>query len=178
MNASFRNCTVSATIGLFLALGCAGDRGSTKSPAVRQCGSLRPGEAHQTLLNRENVEAVEPLAEQPLVFRPTPLKTAAAEQKAKTVGVRIRMRPAFGLTAERLQLLATCDSMNVDPAAHDPNCPFAVKGTSVTVRSTGTGFAVEVESADPATVEELLRRSQALAGANGARTNAAQTEAP
>lgn len=178
MDASLRNCTMMAVIGLWLQMGCSAARDAPKGPAGRQCDALRRGEAHQTLLNRGNLESVEPLVEQPTVFRPSPLKKAAAEERARTIGVRIRMRPAFGLTAERLQLLASCDSSNVDPVEHDPDCPFAVKGTSVTVRSTGVGFAVEIEATDAATVQELLRRSQALAGPNTPRSDALPAQAP
>lgn len=146
MHAALRDCTMMPTVGLVLLVSCcSADRLDARAPSIRPCGSLLTGEAHKTLLNRENVEAVEPLAKQPLVLRPTPLKTAAAEQKARTIGVRIPDASGFRLDGRTAATPRHLDSMNVDPSAHDPNCPFALKGTSVTVRSTGTGFAVEVE---------------------------------
>jgi hypothetical protein len=43
-----------------------------------------------------------------------------------------------------------------------PYCPLVPKGITAKVESTGNGFAVRIESQDPNTAQEVLRRAQAL----------------
>lgn len=152
-----------------LAAGCSTETGA-KAPSADRCQGVGRAEPHQILLDGNNIQSIATLKEEPFVARPSPLKTAAAEQKAKVIGVRVVWRPASGLTAERLSLLAHCDRHSRETtllATHEPNCPFAVSGTSTTVTSTGMSFAADIIARDPEAVNEVVARANALAKANG-----------
>ena len=45
-------------------------------------------------------------------------------------------------------------------------CPLVLKGVKATVSSVGDGFAVDVTSEDPKTVELILQRAEALKAPN------------
>lgn len=155
---------------LLLTTGCSTEPRSAKAPSADTCQGVGRGEPHEILLAGRNIESVATLKEEPFVARPTPLKTAAAESKAKVVGIRIVWRAAMGIAGERLSLLAHCDRHNPEPspvATHEPTCPFAVKGTSTTVTSTHMGFAADIVASDPEAVNEIIQRGEALAKANG-----------
>lgn len=159
-------------VGLsLLAVGCSTDRSAAKAASADRCQGVGPTEPHQILLNSNNIQSIAALREEPFVARPSPLKTAAAERNAKVIGVRIVWRPRMGITAERLSLLAHCDRHSLKSSrvpTHEPTCPFAVKGTSTTVTSTGMAFAADIEASDPDAVNELVHRADALAKASGA----------
>ena len=153
-----------------LVAACSTEPSGAKAPSADTCQGVGRAEPHQILLDSKNIESVATIKEKPFVARPSPLKTAAAEHNAKVVGVRIVWRPASGITAERLSLLAHCDRHSPDPsfvATHEATCPFAVKGTSTTVTSTGMGFAADIIANDPEAVNEVVQRADALAKASG-----------
>jgi len=87
-------------------------------------------------------------------------------QPSTLVGATITFRAVPGLTAEWLQRIVDCHLARNNSVANDmpemSDCPLAPKGVTATVRSAGAGFAVTVESNDPATAKEVLRRAQAL----------------
>lgn len=155
---------------LLLAAGCSTQATTAKTPSADRCQGVASGEPHQILLDGRNIESIATIKEEPFVARPSPLKTAAAESKAKVVGVRVVWRPVVGITAERLSLLTHCDRHSAEPspvAAHEPACPFAVDGTSTTVTSTGMGYAADIVANDPDAVSEVVARANALAKATG-----------
>ncbi len=83
-------------------------------------------------------------------------------------GAVVTFHAVPGMTAEWLQRVVDCHvarnaSMGFS-MPEMPYCPLAVKGARGTVASTGNGFAVMVESDDSTAAQEILRRSQALAG--------------
>lgn len=66
-----------------------------------------------------------------------------------------------GLTTEWLQQVADCHLARNAAVGHEmpemPDCPLAPLGASVSVTSTGTGFAVEIRSGDDASSDILTR---------------------
>jgi len=171
MNDRLKPAFVTMSVGLLLlTAGCSTEPRSAKAPSADTCQGVGRAEPHLILLDGRNIESVATLKEEPFVARPSPLKTAAAESKAKVVGVRIVWRATSGVTGERLSLLAHCDRHSPQPslvATHEPTCPFAVKGTSTTVTSTGMGFAADVVASDPEALNEVIQRADALAKATG-----------
>ena len=98
----------------------------------------------------------------PLVVR----TVTAREVVNRTVGVTVTFRPVPGLTAEWLQRVVNCHLARNAALGHSmpemPRCPLVPNGVSATVSSTGDGFAVAIQADDPAALEDLQRRAQAL----------------
>jgi hypothetical protein len=132
--------------------------------ASEECRELGRSESHRLLLDRSQIRAVELLKQEPFVVRPSPLKLAHAKQRAKVIGARITLRPAAGVTAERLQWLADCDQLAaIQPGGEQVlHCPFELDNSSVKVISTGDGFAIDIVSTVPSTSNEIVRRSKNL----------------
>ena len=129
------------------------------------CEGTTRAQAHDALLQPPEITSVAPLRDKPFIARPSPLKVAAAESRAKLQGARVVLRPSVGMTAERLQLLANCDRTMGEHAAPSPStpaCPFELDRSSTTVRSTGDGFALDVVSDDPRVAAEILQRARGL----------------
>jgi len=84
-------------------------------------------------------------------------------------GAVVTFRAVPGMTAEWLQRVVDCHlARNASMGFGMPEmsfCPLAVKGARAKVTSAGNGFSVTVESNDPATAQEILRRAQALVSA-------------
>ncbi|MCI0570459.1 MAG: hypothetical protein L0Y66_06885 [Myxococcaceae bacterium] len=85
---------------------------------------------------------------------------------AKLVGATVTFRAVPGMTAEWLQRVVDCHLARNAALGHVvpemPDCPLVPKGVQAQVRSTGSGFAVEIRSDDPATAREILSRAQRL----------------
>ena len=83
-----------------------------------------------------------------------------------TKGATITFRAVPGMTAEWLQRAVDCHIArnaslgNVVPEM--PNCPLVPAGVQARVTSTGSGFAVEIRSDDPAAAADVLARAQRL----------------
>jgi hypothetical protein len=81
-------------------------------------------------------------------------------------GAVVVFRAVPGLTAEWLQRIVECHIARNNALGNDvpemPYCPLVPKGITAKVTSTGDGFAVTIESQDPNTAKEVLRRAQAL----------------
>ncbi len=81
-------------------------------------------------------------------------------------GAVVTFRAVPGLTAEWLQRVVDCHLARNNALGNDvpemPYCPLVPKGITAKVESTGNGFAVRIESQDPNTAQEVLRRAQAL----------------
>jgi hypothetical protein len=108
---------------------------------------------------REDIASVEPLRE-------TDHERSGKSNLVRTVGVRVVFRAVPGLTAEWLQRSIECHSARAAVVGHDDPkmsyCPAAVKGARVSVSSTGGGFAAELRGADQASIDEIVRRGNAL----------------
>jgi hypothetical protein len=125
------------------------------------CAGLPTSERDQSpLLGNEAVISAVPLW--PL---PSSAKGAPAR---KLVGASMVLRAERGVTAEWLQRVVDChvarNALGEGKAAAMRDCPLAVTGISAVVRSTGTGFAVEIAANDPGSgaAEEVLRRASKL----------------
>jgi hypothetical protein len=70
------------------------------------------------------------------------------------------------LTAEWLQRVVDCHIARNNALGNNmpemAYCPLVPKGVTAKVASLGNGFAVTIESKDPASAQEVLRRAQAL----------------
>jgi hypothetical protein len=86
-----------------------------------------------------------------------------------TDGAVVTFRAVPGLTAEWLQRIVDCHIARNNALGNDvpemPYCPLVPKGITAKVSSAGAGFDVTIESQDPKTAQEVLRRAQALKGA-------------
>lgn len=95
---------------------------------------------------------------------PTP--AGAKSQVSTTRGADVTFRAVQGMTAEWLQRIVDCHLARNASLGFEmpemPYCPLAVKGARAKVVSTGNGFTVTVESDDPTSAKEILRRAQAL----------------
>jgi hypothetical protein len=84
-------------------------------------------------------------------------------------GAVVTFRAVSGLTAEWLQRIVDCHIARNNALGNDmpemPYCPLVPKGVTAKVSSTGDGFAVTIESQDPNTAQEILRRAQSLKSA-------------
>lgn len=82
------------------------------------------------------------------------------------VGATIVFRAIPGLTQEWLQRTVDCHLARNAAVGHDmaemPYCPLVPKGAKASVRSVGDGFAVDVQSDDPAGAAEIWRRAQQI----------------
>ena len=87
-------------------------------------------------------------------------------QNSKVTGATVTFRALPGMTQEWLQRVVDCHIARSNSMGGDmpemAYCPLMVKGASATVNSTGNGFAVTVQSTDPASAQEIVRRAQAL----------------
>jgi hypothetical protein len=109
-------------------------------------------------VHREAIVRVEPL-----IRREAGRYTSG--QIEKQVGAKVVLLPAAGLTAERLQRVATCHAAHSASLGQDTEmsfCPLAVKGATATVQSAGDGFAIDVSAEDPKAAAEILARAQQL----------------
>jgi hypothetical protein len=108
---------------------------------------------------REDIAAVDTLRE-------TESERTGKSSLVRTVGARVVFRAVPGLTAEWLQRSIECHAARAAVVGHeDPTmsyCPAAVKGVRVSVASTGSGFAVELRGTSPASIDEIVRRANAL----------------
>lgn len=82
------------------------------------------------------------------------------------VGATVTFRAVPGMTTQWLQRAVDCHIARNNAVGNDmpemPYCPLVPKGVTAKVTSTGNGFAVTIESQDPNTAKEVLRRAQSL----------------
>ena len=82
------------------------------------------------------------------------------------VGAVVTVRAVEGLTTEWLQRVTDCHLARNAAVGHDmpemPDCPLVPKGASVTVTSTGTGFALAIRSGDDEAAADILARARRL----------------
>lgn len=84
----------------------------------------------------------------------------------RLVGAVVTVRAVEGLTAEWLQRVVDCHLARNAAVGHEmpemPDCPLVPKGASATVASTGSGFAVTIQSEDEGAAEDILARARRL----------------
>jgi hypothetical protein len=106
--------------------------------------------------HREDITSVQPAV----------VSKTGKERGEQVVGAVVVFRAVPGLTAEWLQRIVECHIARNNALGNDlpemPYCPLVPKGITAKVSSTGDGFAVTIESQDPNTAKEVLRRAQAL----------------
>jgi hypothetical protein len=109
--------------------------------------------------HREDITSVQP------ANRPSPHGKGAPPY---LTGASVTFRAVPGLTAEWLQRVVNCHIARNNALGNDvpemPYCPLVPKGVAAKVSSTGDGFVVTIESQDPSSAQEILRRAQALKG--------------
>jgi hypothetical protein len=112
--------------------------------------------------HREDISAVAPVR----------TLVGAKQQTMVLTGAVVTFRAVPGMTAEWLQRVVDCHlARNASVGFDMPEmtyCPLTIKSVRAKVSSMGSGFAITVESDDPAAAKEVLRRSQALVGKAGA----------
>jgi hypothetical protein len=90
---------------------------------------------------------------------------ASKQQKTKLSGAVVTFRAVQGMTGEWFQRIVDCHIARSASQGNEmpemASCPLNVKGAKAKVSSAGNGFAVTVESDDPATAKEILKRAQA-----------------
>lgn len=95
-----------------------------------------------------------------------PTASSKAGPTRRDAGATVTFRAVPGLTAEWLQRLVDCHLARNAALGHDvpemPNCPLVPRGVVAHARSTGAGFAVDIESNDPDTAREILERAHRL----------------
>jgi len=88
------------------------------------------------------------------------------QARDEAVGAVVTFRAVPGLTVEWMQRIVECHVARNNALGNDtpemPYCPLVPKGITAKVSSTGDGFAVTIESQNPNTAKEVLRRAQAL----------------
>lgn len=80
-------------------------------------------------------------------------------------GARIALTAAPGMTVEGLQRIADCHIAELAALGSAPRAtrsPLDVTGASVTVKSAGATFTVDVTSPDPSKAHTILVRARAL----------------
>jgi hypothetical protein len=106
--------------------------------------------------HREDISAVQPAYEH----------ISGKHARDQLVGAVVTFRAISGLTAEWLQRIVDCHVARNSAVSNDmpemSDCPLVPKGISAKVSSSAEGFAVTIESQDPSTAKEVLRRAQSL----------------
>ncbi len=108
-------------------------------------------------MHRADIASVDELTEEVRVGRSVMRRIA---------GATIVFRAVRGMTAEWLQRVVDCHLARNAALGHDvpemPYCPLVPRDVTAHVRSTGSGFAVDVRSGDHTSAAEVLRRARAL----------------
>ena len=153
----FRTSLLSAL--LLLTAGCAASRPYTLAEAEAQaCAGLSDDE----LKNGPFARPAEIASVRPLLVEAFPRDDNPPTYELGGAVVKVRASP--GLTAEWLQRLVDCDlarsaAMAVS-TAEPPASPFAFRGASAYVHSTGDGFAIEISSNEPRVAREILASAE------------------
>lgn len=109
---------------------------------------------------REDITGVTPVTQS--------LPAGSKSPTAQVVGATVTFRAVPGLTAEWLQRIVDCHIARNNSLGNSmpemSYCPLVPKGVSASVTSVGNGFAVTIQSKDPTSAQEVLRRAQALKG--------------
>jgi hypothetical protein len=108
--------------------------------------------------HREDITSVSTIEESPPPAMDVPDET-------RTAGARIVLRARPAMTAEWLQRNVECYMARTSAGPTTPDMatsPLALDGIQANVVSTGDGFAIDVTAEDRKTVQEIIRRAEAL----------------
>ncbi len=98
--------------------------------------------------------------------QPAYVHVTGKEPRDEVVGAVVTFRALPGMTGEWLQRVIDCHIARNNALGNDvpemPDCPLVPKGVTATVSSAGGGFAVRIESQDPHSAKEILRRAELL----------------
>jgi hypothetical protein len=128
-----------------------------RNAEAQACAGISDDDRDMSPFNhREDITSVQPAV----------VTKNGKERGEQVVGAVVVFRAVPGLTAEWLQRIVECHIARNNALGNDmpemPYCPLVPKGITAKVSSTGDGFAVTIESQDPNTAKEVLRRAQAL----------------
>ena len=128
-----------------------------RSAEAQACAGISDDDRDMSpFYHREDITSVQPAV----------VQKTGKERGEQVVGAVVVFRAVPGLTAEWLQRIVECHIARNNALGNDmpemPYCPLVPKGITAKVSSTGDGFAVTIESQDPNTAKEVLRRAQAL----------------
>jgi hypothetical protein len=145
------DCLVAAIIlasaGATSALAAPSDRGTV--PAV--CEGVTDSEA-LARVPRESIDDVQPLRD-----TTDPLYDTQTYKRGRLVGATVTVRPVRGLTRERLQRILECGfTMAATPGAKT-DWPKLPAGTTISVRSGGDSFLVDLKAANEKSADEVLK---------------------
>ena len=87
----------------------------------------------------------------------------AAPSDSATHCILRQHRATAGLTAEWLQLSIQRHMVQMGSSGMK-NCALDAKDVRVSVKSTGSGFAIEITGKDASQAQEILRRAKLLVG--------------
>jgi hypothetical protein len=130
--------------------------------------SLRSAEAQSCVGISDDDRDISPFyhREDIATVAPATLHISGKQAHDEVDGAVVTFRAVPGLTAEWLQRIVDCHVARNNALGNDmpemSYCPLVPKGITAKVSSTGNGFAVTIESQDPNTAQEVLRRAQAL----------------
>lgn len=124
----------------------------------RACAGLGQEERDVSpFYHRDDIVSARPVTEKARTGKGTIMRTA---------GSRVHFRAVPGLTVARLRLQVDCQIARAAAVGHSmpetSYCPLSLGGIEVEVFVMGNGFAVQITAEDARTVEEILRRVQAL----------------
>ena len=99
--------------------------------------------------------------------RPAYEHISGKHPRDRLVGAVVTFHGVPGMTTESLQRVIDCHLARNDALGNDvpemPYCPLVPSGVTAQVRTVpGGAFAVSLESRDPKTAKEILRRARAL----------------
>ena len=128
-------------------------------PGARACAGIPEEDRNKgPFFQSEAIASITPLIVEEYPRSNPPLQRMA--------GAIVTVRAGPGMTAEWLQRLVDCQlAHNAALAQSAPDLagsPLIHRGTVATVRSTGSGFAIEIRSNEPKIATEILARAQRL----------------
>jgi len=131
---------------------------SLRDTEARSCAGLSNDDRDMSpFSHRDDITTVQAATEPPLRGKGDP---------ERLMGAVVNLRAVPMLTSEWLQRIVDCHVAANNVVGNEmPEmafCPLAPKGITAKVSSNGAGFAIRIESQDPNTAKEVLRRAQAL----------------
>ena len=118
-------------------------------PAV--CEGVTDSEA-LARVPRESIDDVQPLRD-----ATDPLYDTQTYKRGKLVGATVSVRPVRGLTRERLQRILECGFTLAATEGATTDWPKLPAGTTISVRSGGDRFLVDLKAANEKLAEQVLK---------------------
>jgi hypothetical protein len=105
---------------------------------------------------RESIDDVQPLRD-----TTDPLYDSQTYQRGRLVGATVTVRPVRGLTRERLQRILECGFAMAATEGTKTDWPKLPAGTTISVRSGGDSFLVDLRAANEKSADEVLKAALA-----------------